>query len=124
MENVELIPDCVDVGAGGQRGILEEELENEERNIRLAYLGYTYTFDRSRFWPLLGNAPRELHRRLVEFGVSNAPHDNQNPMSFDQFEQLYLEDPRLANIWQECYSDVDDDDMLMTLLKMLQEIPS
>lgn len=40
---------------------------------RLAMLGYMLTFNRHRFWQLLGEIPWELRQTLVESGLRHLP---------------------------------------------------
>ena len=88
--------------------------------MRESYLGYTFTFDRGRFWEILGNVPRELRQELVHFGLANPPRIEQTAIDALDFERLSFQDPRRANIWQEYFSDTGDDDDLMALIRMLR----
>ena len=63
---------------------------------------------------------QELKRGLVEFGVAHPPRLKRAPLAPRDFVRLYFSCPREAYIWQEYYSDRDDDDELMQLLRKLR----
>ena len=118
-----IIPEGVDKRRARNEEI-EQEMKIEERDMQRAMMGYTFTFDRNRFWELVRGVPRHLHKRIVEFGVAHPVSHLRPPLTSSEFERLYFDDPCEANCWQEFYSDNDDEDELMWLLNMFRSIES
>ena len=101
---------------------VEREIQEDERDMRLASFGYTFTFDRQHFWNEVNGMPSDLRKSLIRFGLSHAPSDALPPLLHQEFERLFFDDPRAANAWQEQYSDEDDSDDLVRLLRILRMV--
>jgi len=99
---------------------IEAEIEEAEREVYLAFLGHTFTYDRDKFWSTLINPPEELRLSFIQFGAMHAPCSARVHFSRREFELFYDSDPREANAWQEEYSDEHDNDELMQLLALLR----
>ena len=98
----------------------ERQIEQDERDMRLARFGYMFTFDRQHFWDEIGEVPHDLRKNLVHFGLSYPRSSCElQPMRPQEFERLFFHDPRTANAWQEHYSDEGDSDLL-ALLRLLR----
>ena len=52
---------------------VKRDIEEDERDMRLARLGYTFTFDRQHFWNEVNGMPSDLHKSSIRFGLSCAP---------------------------------------------------
>ena len=101
---------------------IEREIEEDERDLHLARLGYTFTFDRPSFWKEASGIPPELHKSLIRFGLSHEMSNTCPPLQYQDFERLFYDDPRAANAWQDLYNDDSDTDDLVCLLRMLRLI--
>ena len=107
---------------------IEHEIDEEDRTMQEAMMGYAFTFDRKQFWDLLGSVPRELKKKFISFGIVHPQSEERAPLCKSDFERIYHRDPREAYVWQEFYSDCHDDDALMELIRMIrsavQPLPS
>lgn len=98
----------------------EHMLEEEERDISLARLGHTFTYNRQHFWSQVANVPPGLKRELVSFVVNHPLCIGAGTTTSVEFQELFFRDPRMAYAWQELYNDDHGADDLVTLLKLLR----
>ena len=93
--------------------------------IRQAFLGHTFTYDRPKFWTLLGDVAQDVRRGFVTLGIKYPPLSTPQRVSPHDFEGMYFHDPRLAFEWQEHYNDdgeIETD--LLSLLHLLRQAVS
>ena len=76
-------------------------MEQEEKNVRLAMLGYMFTFNGHRLWQLLGEITQELRQEFVKFGLRHLPRSIDCVIKASDFEKMYFDDIQAAHAWQE-----------------------
>eukprot|EP00973_Karenia_brevis_P018038 2477757-Karenia_brevis.AAC.1 len=94
-----------------------DSIESEIREMEVNMLGYYFTFQRDRFWQYARIASEELKRELVSFSICHAAQPSPHMFSPDEFENSYFSHEAIAYSWQESFSDEDDNDDLMQLLR-------
>merc|ERR1711874_733306 len=68
---------------------IEKDLDEEERHMREAWLGYTFTFDRQCFWTYLGDVPEGLKRSFIAFGLKHPHSSDRSSLTRARFEELF-----------------------------------
>ena len=81
-----------------------------------------FTFDQAQFWKQLGGIDRELRKEIVSFGLQHLARSTNHVARPSDFEEMYFRDVEAAHLWQEEWSDENDDDEFLALLELIRRL--
>ena len=101
---------------------LEETYEKNRMEMQMNRLGHAFTYRRQEFWQLCIDAPVCLHKEVTAFAASQPPARPTSELDHSDFEAAFFSHAPAACEWQECYTDQNDDDDLMALIRLLRAL--